>query len=132
MQQVLGDLGGGSGQLFVYAVCGCETVKGFLGINMIELCKGTTPQTCGERLSASVVVSTQAAPFQVHDIARRRLSTKANAEEVQSEEGGSVDTAGLTSQFGGNSKFASVLAASLQRSGGADALTTGPERVDEP
>ena len=99
---------------------------------MIELCKGTTPQTCSERLSASVVLSTQAAPFQAHDFARRRLSIKAQAEEVQSEEGGSVDTAGLTSQFGGNSKFASVLAASLQRSGGADALTTGPERIDEP
>ena len=74
----------------------------------------------------------QAAPFQACRSARRTLCPKAQAEEVQSEESGSVDTAGLTSQFGGNSKFASVLAGALQRSGGADALTTGPERFDEP
>ena len=60
------------------------------------------------------------------------MSPKAQAEDVQSEESGSADPAGLTSQFGGNSKFASVLAGALQRSGGADVLTTGPERIDEP
>ena len=81
---------------------------------------------------SNTLAQVQAAPFQACTSARQILSPKAQAEEIQSEESGSVETAGLTSQFGGNSKFASVLAGALQRSGGAEVLTTGPERVDEP
>lgn len=99
---------------------------------MTELSSDTTPQIGNEQYSGSGVVSMQAPPFQACTFARRRLSAKAQAEEVQSEESGSVEPAGLTSQFGGNSKFASVLAGALQRSGGAEVLTTGPERIEEP
>ena len=60
------------------------------------------------------------------------LSVRAQAEEVQQDDGRSGDASSLTSQFGGNSKFASVLAEALQRSGGAEVLTSGPERIEEP
>ncbi len=60
------------------------------------------------------------------------LTVRAQAEEVQQDDGGSGDASGLVSQFGGNSKFASVLAAALQRSGGEEVLTSGPERIEEP
>ena len=60
------------------------------------------------------------------------LTVRAQAEEVQQDGGGSGDASSLASQFGGNSKFASVLSEALQRSGGAEVLTSGPERIEEP
>ena len=59
------------------------------------------------------------------------LSVRAQAENIEQGEG-EVEASSLAPQFGGNSKFASVLAEALQRSGGADVLTTGPERIEEP
>ena len=59
------------------------------------------------------------------------LIVRAQADDIEQDEG-EVDASRLAPQFGGNSKFASVLAEALQRSGGADVLTTGPERIEEP
>ena len=115
---------------YIVQLCGSEETS-WCQIRQSSL-KTSPPQTCSVQHSAPGVISVQAAPFQAYSSARRRLSLKAQAEEVQSEGTGSADTAGLTSQFGGNSKFASVLAGALQRSGGTDVLTTGPERIDEP
>ena len=59
------------------------------------------------------------------------LVVRAQAEGIEEDEG-EVDATRLAPSFGGNSKFASVLAEALQRSGGADVLTSGPERFEEP
>ena len=59
------------------------------------------------------------------------LVVRAQAEDIVEDEG-EVGASRLAPQFGGNSKFASVLAGALQRSGGSDVLTSGPERIDEP
>lgn len=80
----------------------------------------------------------QVSQLQATNSRMSRLAIQARAEGVQQSASGEpaddapVDTSTLTSQFGGNSKFASVLAEALQRSGGAEVLTSGPERAEEP
>ena len=70
----------------------------------------------------------------LHQASAFRLSSlvvRARAEGIE-EDVGEVSASSLAPSFGFNSKFASVLAEALQRSGGADVLTTGPERIEEP
>lgn len=74
----------------------------------------------------------QVTHLQASALRKSEFAVRAQAEDVQQDEGGSVDTSKLVTQFGGNSKFASVLAGALQRSGGEEALTSGPERYEEP
>ena len=82
--------------------------------------------------SVSIFTYVQVPHLQAFAFRKSAFAVRAQAENVQQDEGDSVDTSRLVSQFGGNSKFASVLAGALQRSGGEDVLTSGPERFEEP